>query len=150
MKKFIWPLQRLVDIKVKQEDFARIELVTITEQIVIIRGQIMMQKMVLRNLFSELNQLDPQQRTQRQRECMEYAHVTDAKIKTLHQNLEQAEQKRKNKIEEVVALRKLRKSLDQLRAKALIRYREEINQAEQKQLDESITTTFARKILMPV
>ena len=125
MKKFIWPLQRLLDIKVKQEDFARIELVTITEQIVIIRGQIMMQKMVLRNLFSELN-------------------------KTLHQNLEQAEQKRKNKIEEVVALRKLRKSLDQLRAKALIRYREEINQAEQKQLDESITTTFARKILMPV
>jgi hypothetical protein len=69
VKKFIWPLQRLLDIKVKQEDFARIELVTITEQIVIIRGQIMMQKMVLRNLFSELNQLDPQQRTQRQREC---------------------------------------------------------------------------------
>ncbi|MHC5172844.1 MAG: hypothetical protein ACYSPJ_03665 [Planctomycetota bacterium] len=59
MKKFIWPLQRLLDIKVKQEDFARIELVTITEKIVIIRGQIMMQKMVLRNLFSELNQLDP-------------------------------------------------------------------------------------------
>ena len=150
MKKFIRTLQRLLDIKQKHEDFARIELVTITEQIVIIRGQIMMQKMVLRNLFSELNQLDPQQRTQRQQECMEYAHVTDANIKTLHQNLEQAEQKRKNKIDEVVALRKLRKSLDQLRAKALIRYREEINQAEQKQLDESITTTFARKILMPV
>ncbi|MHC5172845.1 MAG: hypothetical protein ACYSPJ_03670 [Planctomycetota bacterium] len=53
-------------------------------------------------------------------------------------------------MDEVVALRRLRKSLDQLRAKALIRYREEINQAEQKQLDESITTTFARKILMPV
>jgi hypothetical protein len=48
VKKFIWPLQRLLDIKVKQEDFARIELVTITEKIVIIRGQIMMQKMVLR------------------------------------------------------------------------------------------------------
>ena len=149
MKKFIWPLQRLLDIKEKQEDFARIELVTITEQIVIIRGQIMMQKTLLRNLFSELNQLDPQQRTQRQRECMEYAHVIDTKIITLGQNLEQAEQKRKKKFEEVVVLRRLRKSLEQLRAKDLIRYREQMNQAEQKQLDESITTTFARKMLMP-
>ena len=149
MKKFIWPLQRLLDIKEKQEDFARIELVTITEQIVIVRGQIMMQKTILRGVFSELNQLEPQQRTQRQRECMEYAHVTDAKIKTLHQALEQTEQKRKKKIEEVVKLRKFRKGLEQLRAKALIDYQEQIKQEEQKQLDESITTTFARKILMP-
>ena len=149
MKKFIWPLQRLLDIKEKQEDFARIELVTITEQIVIVRGQIMMQKTILRGVFSELNQLEPQQRTQRQRECMEYAHVTDAKIKTLHQTLEQTEQKRKKKIEEVVKLRKFRKGLERLRAKALVGYREQVNQEEQKQLDESITTTFARKILMP-
>jgi flagellar export protein FliJ len=149
VKKFIWPLQRLLDIKEKQEDFARIELVTITEQIVIIRGQIMMHKTILRSIFSELNQLDPQQRTQRQQECMEYAHVTDAKIKTLYQNLEQTEQKRKKKIEEIVTLRRLRKSLEQLRAKSLIRYRKQMNQAEQKQLDESITTTFTRKILMP-
>ncbi|MHC4288563.1 MAG: flagellar export protein FliJ [Planctomycetota bacterium] len=149
MKKFRWPLQRLLDVKEKQENFARIELVAITEQIVVIRGQIMMQKTLLRNLFSELNQLDPQQRTPAQRECMEYAHVTDAKIKTLNQSLEQAEQKRKMKVEEIITLRKLRKGLDRLRAKALICYREQVNQAEQKELDESITTTFARKILMP-
>jgi flagellar export protein FliJ len=149
VKKFRWPLQRLLDVKEKQENFARIELVAITEQIVVIRGQIMMQKTLLRNLFSELNQLDPQQRTPAQRECMEYAHVTDAKIKTLNQSLEQAEQKRKMKVEEIITLRKLRKGLDRLRAKALICYREQVNQAEQKELDESITTTFARKILMP-
>ena len=149
MKKFIWPLQRLLDIKEKQEDFARIELVTITEQIVIVRGQIMMQKTILRGVFSELSQLDPTQRMQRQQECMDYAHVTDAKIKTLHQTLEQTEQKRKKKIEEVVKLRKFRKGLEQLRARALVEYQKQMNQAEQKQLDENITTTFARKILMP-
>ncbi len=149
MKKFIWPVQRLLDIKEKQEDFTRTELVTITEQIVIVRGQIMMQKTILRSVFSELNRLEPQQRMQRQHECMEYAHVIDAKIKTLYQTLEQTEQKRKKKIEEVVKLRKFRKGLERLRAKALIDYREQINQAEQKQLDESITTTFARKILTP-
>ncbi len=149
MKKFIWPLQRLLDIKEKQEDFARIELVTITEQIVIIRGQIMMQKTILRSVFGELNQLEPQQRPQQQRECMEYAHVIDAKIETLGQALEQAEQKRKKKIEEVVKLRKFRKGLERLRAKALVDYHEQINREEQKQLDENITTTFARKILMP-
>lgn len=149
MKKFRWPLQRLLDVKEKQENFARIELVAITEQIVVIRGQIMMQKTLLRNLFSELNQLDPQQRTPAQRECMEYAHVTDTKIKTLHQSLEQAEQKRKVKIEEITTLRKLRKGLDRLREKALMHYREEINQAEQKELDENITTSYARKMLIP-
>jgi len=149
VKKFIWPLQRLLDIKEKQEDFARIELVTITEQIVIVRGQIMMQKTILRGVFSELSQLDPTQRMQRQQECMDYAHVTDAKIKTLHQTLEQTEQKRKKKIEEVVKLRKFRKGLEQLRARALVEYQKQMNQAEQKQLDENITTTFARKILMP-
>jgi len=149
VKKFIWPLQRLLDIKEKQEDFARIELVTITEQIVIVRGQIMMQKTILRGVFSELSQLDPTQRMQRQQECMDYAHVTDAKIKTLHQTLEQTKQKRKKKIEEVVKFRKFRKGLEQLRARALVEYQKQMNQAEQKQLDENITTTFARKILMP-
>ena len=150
MKKFVWPLQRLLDIKEKQEDFARLELVAITEQIVMIRGQIMMQKSILRSMFSELNQLDPPQRPQRQQECMEYTHVTDAKIKALNQDLEQTEQKRVKKIDEIVKLRKLRKSLEKLRAKALIRYREDVNHAEQKQLDENITTTFARKMLMPI
>lgn len=149
MKKFIWPLQRLLDIKEKQEDFAQMELVAVTEQMVMIRGQIMMQRTLLRWLFSELNQLEPQQRMLRQRECMKYAHVTDAKIKTLGQTLQQVEQKRKKKMEAVMALRKLRKSLEQLRAKALIRHEEELNKMEQKQLDEYITTACARKYLTP-
>ena len=149
MKKFIWPLQRLLDVKEKQEDFAKLELVAITERIVMIRGQIMMQKSILRSLFSELNQLAPPQRPLRQAECMEYARVTNAKIKTLNQDLEKTEQQRAKKTDEIVKLRKLRKSLEQLRAKALTRYRKDINHAEQKELDESITTIFARKILMP-
>jgi flagellar export protein FliJ len=148
VKKFIWPLQRLLDIKKKQEDFARMELVGITEQIVTIRGQIMMQKTLLRGVFSELNQLEPQQRMQRQRECMKYAHVIDAKINTLGQTLQQVEQERKKKMEAVMALRKLTKSLEQLRIKSLIRYHKELNQAEQKQLDEYITTASARKCLI--
>ena len=148
MKKFIWPLQRLLDIKKKQEDFARMELVGITEQIVTIRGQIMMQKTLLRRVFSELNQLEPQQRMQRQRECMKYAHVIDAKINTLGQTLQQVEQERKKKMEAVMALRKLTKSLEQLRTKSLIRYHKELNQAEQKQLDEYIMTACARKCLI--
>ncbi|MDH4201315.1 MAG: hypothetical protein OEV87_00275 [Phycisphaerae bacterium] len=148
MKKFIWPLQRLLDIKKKQEDFARMELVGITEQIVMIRGQIMMQKTLLRGVFSELKRLEPQQRTQGQQECMKYAHVTDAKIKTLGQTLQQVEQKRKKKMEAIMTLRKLTKSLEQLRIKSLIRYHKELNQAEQKQLDEYITTACARKCLI--
>lgn len=44
MKNFNWPLQRLLDVKGKQEHAMRAELAAITEQSAALRSRIMMEK----------------------------------------------------------------------------------------------------------
>ena len=55
MKKFVWRLQRLLDIKIKQEDVMRSELVAVTEQALAVRSGIMVRKAALRKLLTDLS-----------------------------------------------------------------------------------------------
>ena len=80
MKKFAWRLQRLLDIKIRQEDAIRAELVAITEQAVAVRSQVMIRKTVLRQMLAELAKKDAKQRLSEQEFFLRYAHVSDDAI----------------------------------------------------------------------
>ena len=75
MKKFVWRLQRLLEIKIKQEESMRAELVAITEQAVSLRGRIMMQKTILRRMLAEMEQKEGSQRLAEQEFFFKYAHI---------------------------------------------------------------------------
>ncbi len=146
MKKFIWPLQRLLDVKGKQEHALRAELAALTEQSAALRSRIMMEKIVLRNLLDELNGLAPQQRMQRQPEFMQYVHVKDALLKDLGRQLEEAEKRRHQKMQDLLALRKFRKGLERLRQRALEDFICRLNRQEQNLSDENTCTVIARRM----
>jgi len=147
VKKFAWRLQRLFDIKMKLEEAIRAEVMTITEQALSLRGQIIMQKDLLRRMLAELEQKEASQRLSEQEFFFKYAHVTDARIKKLEELLEQVEKLRREKIKELMEIRKFRKGLEKLREKAKAEHLKDQNSEEQKYLDDKTSMSIARKII---
>ena len=150
MKKFAWRLQRLLDIKIKQENAMRAELVALTEQAVAVRGRIMLQKAALRQKLHELAEKEPDQRIIEQEFFLKYVHVRDEEIKRLEMNLKELEKLRKEKIKEIMKVRKFRKGLEKLREKARLEFMKEQNKYEQNKLDERTTVSYARNIIQHI
>ena len=147
MKKFKWRLQRLFDLKVKQEDVMRTELVSITEQAVALRGRIMLRKTALRQMLAKLKKKDAKKRMQEQQLVLKYIHVTDKEIEALGMKLIELEKLRREKIKQIMKIRKLRKGLEKLRDNAKADFIKELEKFEQNELDDNTTISFARKIL---
>lgn len=147
MKKFVWRLQRLLDIKIKQEGAKRGELVAVTEQAVAVRSQIMVQRAALRKMLAELSQKKAKQRLSEQEFFLKYAHVSDEAIKGLEEELSELEKIRQAKIKEIMKIRRYRKGLEKLRAEARAEFQKEEQRYEQKESDAKTTVSFARKII---
>ena len=125
----------------------RAELVAITEQAVSLRGQIMMQKTILRRMLAEMKQKEGSQRLAEQEFFFKYAHISDERIKQLEEQLAGVEKLRREKIKELMVIRKYRKGLEKLREKAKAEYLIEQNAYEQKDLDEKTSMSIAREII---
>lgn len=147
MKRFVWPYQRLLDIKDKQEQAIRGELIVLTEKAAGIRGRVMMLNMLLRSALAELKDRQKKRGIGPQADFMRHVHVKDAEISRLNQELAQVEHDRNEKLNALMELQKTRKTLEKLRVKALAEYHVQVNRDEQNALDENISTTYARAIL---
>ncbi|HPY76711.1 MAG TPA: flagellar FliJ family protein [Anaerohalosphaeraceae bacterium] len=147
MKKFAWRLQRLLEIKQKQEQALRGELAALSEQAAALRGRIIALKAQLRFQLAELKTVPSERRMQAQALYLEYVPTLDAAIGRLQEEWTQMETRRREKIKELLAVQKYRKGLERLRAQARAEYDRQCNLEEQKLLDESTHTGLARKQL---
>jgi len=149
MKRFVWRLQRLLDLKIKQHDMLRAELMAIGERIAQTRARILMYKAEIRGRLAQLRQLPAEQRPARQQMFLQFVHVLDNCIRTMEQTVAGLEEQRKQKIKELLEIRKNQKSLEKLRQRANELYRQQEHQAQQKETDETTGMAYARKILLP-
>ncbi|MCK5172867.1 MAG: hypothetical protein KAR47_05715 [Planctomycetes bacterium] len=147
MKKFSWRLQRLLDIKIKQEEAIRMELVAVTEQAVGVRSRIMMEKAAIRQMLADIEDLSGEERLEKQEFFLRYVHVSDEKIARLQGELAVLEKLRREKIQEILKIRKFRRGLEKLREKARSEFIRDQERLEQNQLDDRTSTSYARKIL---
>jgi flagellar export protein FliJ len=149
MKQFAWRLQRLLDVKTKQQDLLRTELMSLGERIAQIRAGIMMHKAEIRSRLSELRQLPADQRPARQQMFLQFVHVLDSRIQSLERSAADLEEQRKKKIKELMDVRKNQKSLENLRQRAKEAYQQQQKTAQQKDTDETGSTSYARKMCLP-
>lgn len=147
MKRFEWRLQRLLDIKIKQEDAKRAELVAVTEQAAVVRGQIMLKKAMLRQMLAELSGREIRQRLSDQELFLRHAHIFDRKIKELKDKQKELEKLRRIKIGEMLEIRKSRKGLEKLRVKAEFEFMSEQYKREQDELDDNTSIRYARELI---
>ena len=147
MKKFRWRLQRLLDVRQKQEEALRAELMSLTEESAALRGRILMEKAMLRSRLADLRHTAAGRRVRCQQDFMAGVAVVDAQIAALQNDLNGVEQKRSKKTEEIMAVRKFRKALERLKEQAMEDYVCMLNSEEQVNQDEAVNAASARKIL---
>lgn len=145
MKRFVWRLQRVLDIKKKQEQKTRAELLELTERIAEIRGELLTKQMILENIINGLAEEDSKRRLGRQEFFLRYSVASDEQIKKLKDKVSELESKQREKIAELLKVKRFKEGLERLQAEAKMQFIKEQERLEQKELDEGATVSFVRK-----
>ncbi|MFZ2149375.1 MAG: hypothetical protein WAV28_19360 [Sedimentisphaerales bacterium] len=145
MKRFVWRLQRVLDIRKKEEQKARAELLELTGKLARTRGELLMQQKMLEDIIDGLAGENPKKRLGKQEFFLKFSAASDEQIKKLEAKVNELESQQRDKIAEVLKIRRFKEGLEKLRTEAKMRFIKEQEKLEQKQLDEGATVSFVRK-----
>jgi flagellar biosynthesis chaperone FliJ len=146
MRRFVWRLQRVLEVKRKQELTKRAELFELTERLAQTHSELLMRKRILRNIIEGLRGKAAEERLAEQEVFLRYSAASDEQIKKLREKERELEKQQRDKIAEVLRIKRFREGLERLRAEAKRRFIEEQERLEQKELDEGAVVSFARKM----
>ena len=145
MKRFVWRLQRVLDIRKKEEQKARAELLELTERLAQTRGELLRQQKMLEDIINGLTGENPKKRLGKQEFFLKFSAASDEQIKKLEDEVKELESQQRAKITEVLKLRRFKEGLEKLRTETKMQFIKEQERLEQKQLDEGATVLFVRK-----
>ncbi len=147
MKRFAWRLQRVLDIRKKEEQTRKAELLGITEKLAHAHGELLIQKTTLKNIIDGLTEEHPGRRLGKQEFFLKCSVTSDELIKKLESKANELEARQKEKIAQIIAVKRFRKGLEKLRAEAKTQFIKDQEKLEQKEADEMTTIVFTRKIM---
>jgi flagellar FliJ protein len=145
MKRFVWRLQRVLEIRIKEEQKARAELLKLTEMLAETQSELLARRKMLEEIINGLTVENPTRRLGRQEFFLRYSAASDERIKKLKNRVKELESKQRDKIAEVLKLRRFKEGLEKLRNEAKMQFIKEQEKLEQQQLDEGATVLFVRK-----
>lgn len=144
MKRFVWRLQRVLEIKKKEEQKTRAELFELTERLAQARGELLARQKILDSIIEGLAQVNPKNRLGDQEFFLKYSKVSLEQIKKLEDKVKLLETQQREKIVEVLKIRRFKEGLERLRAEAKMEFIRKQEKLEQKELDEGATISFVR------
>ena len=145
MKRFVWRLQKVLDIRTKQEQLKRIELFQLVQKISHKRGELLICRKILRDLTAQIAQEQMPERLNDQALFLKYSVTNNERIERLKTEITELELQQRKKIAEVLAIKRFREGLEKLRAEAKMQFIREQEKLEQKELDERAAISFARR-----
>jgi flagellar biosynthesis chaperone FliJ len=98
MRRFVWRLQRVLDIRTKEEQKARTELLKLTEKLAQTRSELIAWRKMLEEMINGLTVENPKKRLSRQEFFMRYSAESNERIKKLEDKVRKLEIKQKDKI----------------------------------------------------
>ena len=147
MKRFAWRLQRVLDIRKKEEQTRKAELLDITEKLAHARGELLIQKTTLKNIIDGLTEENPGSRLGKQEFFLRCSATNDDLIKKLENEVNELEARQKGTIAEVLKIKRFKEGLNKLRVEAKTQFIREQERLEQRDADEMTIMGFARKIV---
>lgn len=145
MKRFVWRLQRVLDIRTKEEQKARAELLKLMEKLAETRSELLTWRNMLEEIINGLALGNPKKRLGRQEFFLRYSAASDEQIKKLENRVKELESKQRDKVAEVLKLKRFKEGLEKLQAEAKIQFITEQEKLEQQQLDEGARVLYVRK-----
>ena len=150
MKRFEWRLQRVLDIKSKEEQIRKAELLEITEKLAQTQSELIMQRRLLRNVIESLAEVEAKNRLVKQEFFLKCSRTSDELIRNLERKVKDLSRRQREKIAEVVKLKRFKEGLEKLREEAKREFIKEQEGLEQREIDDMTTVGFARKIMQRV
>ncbi len=147
MKRFTWRLLRVLEIKKRQEQKERAELLKLTERLAERRGELLIRRKMMKDVIDGLAEVDPKKRLSEQELFLRHAATNDEQIRKLKDSISEMESRQKEKIAEVLKIRRFKEGLEKLRVEAKRQFIAEQEKLEQKELDEMASISFVRKAL---
>ena len=147
MKRFVWRLQRILDIKTKEEQTKKAELLKVTEKLTQSRSELVTQKRILDSILDGLAEVEPKKRIGKQEFFLKCSAQNDELIRKLKGKVSELESRQREKISEVLKVKRFKEALEKLRTEAKRRFEKEQEKLEQKEADEGATVAFARKTM---
>ncbi|MHC4460011.1 MAG: flagellar FliJ family protein [Planctomycetota bacterium] len=148
MKRFVWRLQTVLDIKTKEEEARRTELLKIIEKLAETQGELLRQQKILEDIISVISGKKSQERLGEQEFFLKCSVASDELITKLKKKVIELKSQQRKKITEFLKVRRLKEGLERLRAEAKMEFIQEQEKLEQKELDEGALVSFSRKKLM--
>lgn len=145
MKRFVWRLQRVLDVKQKQEHKARAELFKLAERLVEARGELLTQQKILEDIAYGLTRQNPKKRLGHQEFFLKHSATSDELIRKLKEKVRALEVEQREKVAEVLRLRRFKQGLERLREETKRQFIREQERLEQKELDERAGISFIRR-----
>lgn len=146
MKRFVWPLQRLLEVTQHREEALRAALAALAERMARTRDEIGRQRQAIRSelalLAAHPNVRERIDRLQVLRGCFD---AVARRLAALAGALGELEERRRETIEVLTRTRAFRRTLQRLREESLARHARQQRRAEQKQLDEAAAVAFVAK-----
>ena len=142
MKRFVWRLQSVLDLKIQQEQLKRGELLRITQQLVRTQQQLMSRQRVLRDVAADIAQTPGSERLAQQEFFLRYSAASNRQIKLLKDQLDRLHDNQRQKMKELLQLQRSRRSLEKLKEHAAREFVAEQEKLQQKQLDEMAGLRF--------
>ncbi len=150
MKRFVWRLQRVLNIKIKEEQVKKVELLKLTERLIQKRRELLTQKRVLEDIILNLSEKEPGKRLSGQELFLRSSKTNDEIIKKVEKRVSELDLQQREKTAEFLKLKRFKEGLEKLREEAKMRFITEQEKLEQKELDESATIGFIRKMRQPL
>ena len=147
MKRFVWPLQKVLDIRTKEEQKKRAELLELTRKLTKNQSALLTRQMILKEMISDINKVEIEKRLNKQEFFLRYSATIDRQIKKMHDRVEQLKSEQRAKIEDVIETRRYKEGLEKLREEAKRKFIEHQERLEQKDADEMASISFVRERL---
>ena len=148
MKRFAWRLQRVLDIRKKEEQIKRAELMAVTERMAQVQTEVMLKKITLKNMLDSMAKENPKKRLAKQEFFLRCSERDDELIRKLETKISELKIQQKEKIAEILKIRQYKEGLEKLRTEAKIQFIKEQEKLDQKNADERTGIGFARKIIL--
>jgi flagellar biosynthesis chaperone FliJ len=145
MRRFVWRLQRVLDIKEKEEQKARAELFELAEKLAETRGELLTRQKMLQDIISGLAEESPKARLRKQEFFLRFSATSDEQINNLRDKTRLLELQQREKVVEVLKVRRFKEGLERLREETKRQFIEDQERLEQKESDERAGVSFVRK-----
>jgi len=144
MKRFVWRLQKVLDVKTKEEQTKRLELLSITEKLAETRGVLLARRRILKEMLLGMAGEISRKRLKEQEFFFRHCGASDEQIKKLRAMVTELKSQQHQKQAEVLDVRRFKEGLEKLRSEAKRRFVFEQEKIEQKELDEMACIRFLR------